>query len=411
MRSVGCICLVMFMGWSDRAAAGGFELYEQSPSATAMAGAVSAKADDPSAVFYNPAGIVATRGAGLILGVTMPIVRRSVQGFESDDSPIENTLDVPVIPEVFLSAHLWRRVALGLGVFSQFNADEKWPDSTAGRFPGRLVSQSFELRTFTINPVVAIHPIARVNVGVGLDVTRGTLDHTRSLTLGDQEGTMRLGGSTWAVGWNLGVLVEVVPRHLTAGFAYRSIAELGFDVPAHFETPSEVAGLVRDQHVRASLPLPHNFTVGVATKPTNRITITTDFHYVLWSAFRSFAVSFPPGSMPTLVTPLHWTDSMSLRLGFEAVALRELVLRFGAGYDFTPTPSSTLGPMMPGADRLLLSAGASYIWRGLGLNAAYLAGVSRARTSGLDEFPATYRQTEHIVSLAISYQLAYPAVF
>ena len=51
--------------------ANGFDIYEQSAEAVGLGGAFIAQADDPSAVFFNPAGIVQLEGTQLSVGVCL----------------------------------------------------------------------------------------------------------------------------------------------------------------------------------------------------------------------------------------------------------------------------------------------------------------------------------------------------
>ena len=48
--------------------ANGFDIYEQSAKAVGLGGAFIAQADDPSAIFFNPAGIVQLDGTQLSVG-------------------------------------------------------------------------------------------------------------------------------------------------------------------------------------------------------------------------------------------------------------------------------------------------------------------------------------------------------
>src|SRR5207253_2494155 len=48
----------------------GFSIFEQGAKATAMGGAFAATADDPSAIFYNVAGIAQQRRAAFMIGGT-----------------------------------------------------------------------------------------------------------------------------------------------------------------------------------------------------------------------------------------------------------------------------------------------------------------------------------------------------
>src|SRR5262245_58785250 len=53
------------------ARANGFQVSEHGAAATSMVGAFTAKADDASAIFYNPAGLSMTRGLQAYVGATI----------------------------------------------------------------------------------------------------------------------------------------------------------------------------------------------------------------------------------------------------------------------------------------------------------------------------------------------------
>src|SRR6478672_11458006 len=58
------------LAMSASAFGSGFGLFEQGAKATAMGGAFVATADDPSAIFYNVAGIAQQRRAAVMAGAT-----------------------------------------------------------------------------------------------------------------------------------------------------------------------------------------------------------------------------------------------------------------------------------------------------------------------------------------------------
>ena len=69
-------------------------------------------------------------------------------------------------------------------------------------------------------------------------------------------------------------------------------------------------------------------------------------------------------SDPTLGRPginNQFVDAFRYTGGFEYQATKDLLLRFGAGYDETPVPNAQLRPTrIPDGDRILLSAGLKY---------------------------------------------------
>ena len=73
MRRRFLIPVVLLCGaiLSTSARGGGFQLNEHGARAMAQAGAFAARANDPSAIFFNPAGLSYLRGAHVMAGVTL----------------------------------------------------------------------------------------------------------------------------------------------------------------------------------------------------------------------------------------------------------------------------------------------------------------------------------------------------
>jgi long-chain fatty acid transport protein len=78
MKSGGgsAIVLLLVLALPSCLLANGFDIYEQSAKAVGLGGAFIAQADDPSAIFFNPAGIVQLEGTQLSVGACsiMPTV-------------------------------------------------------------------------------------------------------------------------------------------------------------------------------------------------------------------------------------------------------------------------------------------------------------------------------------------------
>src|SRR5215468_7489467 len=56
---------------ASRAFAAGFSIFEQGARGMGFAGAFTAQANDPSAIFHNPAGIAFLKGKQIYLGATL----------------------------------------------------------------------------------------------------------------------------------------------------------------------------------------------------------------------------------------------------------------------------------------------------------------------------------------------------
>ncbi len=381
----------------------GFELYEQSPQGTAMAGANVAKADDASAVFYNPAGMAMMDGGSAMIGGAY-----ATQGFQlttagMNPTTVNSQQGNFFLPTVYLTQHIGRYVAVGFGAFTQYGAGVDWTGG-AQPFPGRFVVDKINLETVTLNPAIAFRPVDFIAFAAGLDVTLGSLDYTRGVQFADQEGTARVGGSGTTVGFNVGVLVKVVPRWLQAGFSYRSGSTMDADLLAHFEAPLELKDQVYDQKGKTSLVFPHNFTLGLAAFPLRNLTITADVHVTLWSDFQELAVTFPDGKTPGFSSYQGWKDEWSVRVGGEYL-IGPVALRLGLGYEAGAIPLEYFQPSVPVGDKVLVAGGVGYKFRGFGVGVGYMAGITLQAKSTYTEFPATYSTgVGHIVNVALSYE-------
>ena len=102
---VGCI-LAVLAGLGGEAFAGGVTFSEQGAAATGKANAFAGEANDPSAIFYNPAGITQLPGTQVMVGtsiVYLDTVFRSGTTGEStqlqDQFPIVPHFSFPVAGE------------------------------------------------------------------------------------------------------------------------------------------------------------------------------------------------------------------------------------------------------------------------------------------------------------------------
>ncbi len=69
----GCLMMTPAAGYGS-----GFALFEAGARASALMGTMVARADDPSAIFYNPAGLVQLPGFQVMGGVSFIIPRTEI---------------------------------------------------------------------------------------------------------------------------------------------------------------------------------------------------------------------------------------------------------------------------------------------------------------------------------------------
>jgi long-chain fatty acid transport protein len=102
-----------------------------------------------------------------------------------------------------------------------------------------------------------------------------------------------------------------------------------------------------------------------------------------------------------------WSDAWSVRFGLEVrpPVAPGLALRAGVVYDTSPSPSDTVSPSLPDADRIDASGGVGYVFPwGLVVDVGYMYVRFLERTTTGDAFPGTYRASAHLLGMSVGYR-------
>ena len=373
--------------WAARASGSGFELVEQSPEATATAGAQTADASSAAAVYYDPAALAFQNGTTVQGGASLLVYRgdATASGGAAASSGIFAT------PTVFAGARIAARFAVGIGVFDPFAFSISYPSGWAGRAAGT----AFELRALAVNPSVAVRPLPWLAFGFGVDVVPATLSYRRATTLaGGSEGTLALDLSGTGVGGNAAVFVRILPRWLDAAVSYRSAVDL--------DLSSSVA--------KGTLPLPHAFTFALASHPLAGLTLDADVRLTLWQDLATVGFTFSDMTTPKETLTLDYNDTVGVRIGAtwrflrDADGERHLAIRVGGGWEQAPTNAAATSPLLPDGDRYFAGGGLGARFGFFAVDAGYLAGISGDLLGADGTFIARYHSITHTVSLALTFR-------
>ena len=358
------------------ALAGGFYLQEQSPKETgrALAGA-GAAADDPSAIFFNPAamtelpGIQASAGAIALMASAHQANRGSSRTLPVL-SPFQPVTSVPVtgnsggnpfdkvipVPSFYLTGQVTDRLWLGLGVNAPFGLKLDYEPG----FFGRYESLYTDLKTYNIQSSAAYKLSDHLSVGGGVDVQYVKVTLTNALPqlspLIPTDGLARVTGKDWTVGWNAGLFYTDGATNL--GLSYRS------GIRHQLQGTQTVSGLIGfpvnpngQRDASAPLDLPDIVTVGFMHRLTPRLRALVSGRWYNWSKFKGIAITTAAG---TTTKELDYRDSYSASLGGEYDVSPALTLRAGTMFDRTPTNAQHLTTRVPDGDRAWLTGGATW---------------------------------------------------
>jgi len=374
-KIVSVLLVLLFTASTSFAA--GFRIPEAGAKAMGMGFAFTAQADDPSAIYYNPAGLTQLKGNNLMLGATY---LRLDGGEFTGTTPLtggatasesQKSLDFIIPNAYFTRTTSDGYIAYGIGVFSPFGLGQEYENKNTSIFRNQITL--IDLQTVVVNPTIAFKINEYLSVGAGIDYMWGKakLEKTPVASVGNLynstlESDWGVDGDAW--GYNFGVLLKPT-QNFRIGANYRSSFTLKIKdadvtisntnpaygvVPALGATPASTKG-------GATVAMPATFALGAAYT-IGKLTVEADADWTFWSSFSSLPITIqnPVPTLPSTANPKQWEDVVAFRLGVEYRVTDPLSLRAGFVYDPTPVPGSTLGPELPDSDKLDYMLGVGY---------------------------------------------------
>jgi len=377
-KMVAVVLVLLFTASTSFAA--GFRLPEQGAKAMGMGFAFTAQADDPSAIYFNPAGLTQLKGSNVMVGVsyvrlnggeytgTTP-VDDFTTGFTTVKNETQKSLDLFIPNAYYTKTTSDGFIAYGVGIFAPFGLGQEYENNHSSIFRNQVTK--IDLQTVVVNPTIAFKINEVLSVGVGIDYMYGKaiLEQTPwnpALIPGGQNGNvfdLKLDGDGDAWGYNFGVLLKPT-ENLRIGANYRSPFTL--DIKDGDVTISNinagappVVGTANGTKGSATLNLPATFALGVSYT-MGKLTINADADWTFWSSYSSLPLTFTSPVLSDSNAAKNWKDVIAFRLGTEYRVTAPLSLRAGFVYDPTPAPESTMGPELPDADKLDYMVGVGY---------------------------------------------------
>lgn len=382
------MCLVLLAG---NLFAGGFALTGVGSRATSMGGAFRAVSDDPSAMFWNPAGLGFMNENSVSLGGTFILpsatwdpdgsAMTAIPGYENKEYEAEQSLRM--FPTVFATKTRESRLKYGLGIYVPYGLGTTWdaynlPSATytyedAGSFPEDEMMSS--VAVVDLHPTVAyrINPI--LSVGAGLSVMYGMIDIAKigfNSTLASGYGlpsqyiaplSTELSGAGFGIGANMGLMLQPIESlsiglsgKLPSDIAMKGDAELYYWKPAAPDSLGNIIDAAKiggKSDIEATLKLPAEFGIGFAYKVLPNWTVSLDYAYTMWSRLDKVVVEMDdpivlnPGAYSVAQSELvfDWEDTYRISVGTE-YALACSKVRAGFFFDQSPIPASTQLPTL-----------------------------------------------------------------
>lgn len=372
---------VLSLGSQDFAFGTGFRLPDQDAFATARGEAFVATADNPSAIYYNPAGITQLSGhqvRGGVYGLNLDVSYENQAGQE-----FTNQKDYHAIPQLFYTFTPEKfPLSIGVGAYSPYGLSSSWPQDTTFR----SIATRAKLMYWTLNPVVAWKINEQLSIAAGPTFNIADLDLRQGLLPSPGAGDyFRLKSDGWTAGYNAGLLWRPHEKW-QFGVSYRSETSIEFEGNTELSAPPIPGlypnGLDVTRPATTDFAFPRNVVVGVSFRPTPDWNLEFNVDWTEWSDLGTLVIQQTPvPGLPTDVSlPLNWENSFYYEFGVTRYLAKGWSISGGYIFNENSVPDLNYQPLVADLDRHFLSIGFGHKGQHLDFDFAYQFGYGPTRT-------------------------------
>lgn len=363
---------------------------------------------NPTALYYNPAGLGFSEGVHLMGDGSLALrrvtwVHRTAasdppdpiggEGANAGRAELFNVFGAPMLG----ASARFGKLALGAGLFVPFGGRQKWaPNSTYhddeddpdddhddDNFPLAAdgVQRWHSIQggiTFIYGSVGAAYRLGRLSLGASGNLVAASVASLRARNpVGeplrtDEEGRADLDVSGLFASFGLGVMFEALEDRLWFGASYQAQPGLG---PMKLKGTLIVTygGVAPKYDVALHQALPDIVRAGVRYRAGKKTELRLFGDFTRWSVMRTQCVALV--DYPCAVTKSgddpgdggiftnfrrYWRDTVGVRAGASRWLFPELELFMGLGFETAATPDETLDPELPDSQTLQGALGARW---------------------------------------------------
>jgi long-chain fatty acid transport protein len=369
----------------------GLRAFNQDAFATGRGSAVVATADNPSAVYYNPAGISQLEGVQLRGGLYGIYIDDQYRDFNGTRYDTES--NIGLLPQVYGTWSIKDSpFTVGLGLYCPYGLSLEWPETA----PFGAVGQRGTMKYITIEPELSWKICNTLSLGAGPTFNISQISfYTQQppqppYVPGPYE--LRFKGDDFAVGATVGLLWTPHPKH-ALGFSYRSPTTMNYD--------GNWTALGSTMPAQAQIRFPQNFIVGYSFRPTPRWNLEFDVDWTDWSS-KTITLN-PPQMNPQY---LNWQSSLVFEWGATYYFDKGFRASGGFIYSQNSVPSSSFNPVIPDSDRYVFTVGFGQAGKHFTWDLAYQFGYGPSRTINTFDFlgGGSYTYYSHDFSISVGYK-------
>ena len=348
------------------------------------AGGISV-ADDPVAVFHNPAGVANIHGTKLQLDA----LYMDAEVNYTPPGGKKQTADPDVFqPGVFIASDAVKPVGLGFGIYSPFARDIHFDADPAAGFPqldGKNVRIDFA-------PVIALRVNEKLSIGGGPIYAR--LDVTEISPLDPATGFPERKAETDGGGWGgaLGAHYKATDK-LSFGAVWKSRVLVETEGRSQVRTPGPDSVVLSDADIELDWKYPQQAGLGASYKVLDALRVNLDVIWTEWSYWNEVPVDIQGVPVDPPAYAIDGEDAWKYGLGVEYDTTKSTTLRAGYQYDQRGIPEDHVAPHKPDAEGNIVFLGVGHdVNANLSIDVAYFATflAEDEDLNNVQGYPGTY---------------------
>ena len=354
---------------------------DQTARAAGVAGAYTAQAHDPTAVFFNPGALsLLTKKKGLSAGTASSSFRPfHFQGRapgEGAGTVGKQSASIDITPSLFFAAPATDRVVLGGAAYSSIRTRSQWEEP--GAFSGRYLATASSIEAYDVVSAggLQLSPTLGIGAGAVYRSARVSLDRRLGATIGglkpDIASEAIESDLKSTLGWNAGLLFRPSPR-FSFGAVYRSpirmqlegvgtLTQIATGDPQFDALVAASFPFDQDLAMTTQLETPAQLNAGVAFAVGEPMLTELDVHRTRWWTLRSIAFVFPNDRTLDAHYELGLETTLDYRAGLRFQFPTGPIIRLGYAIEKSPQPETTLSPFFSALDRNTVTAGFGLDW-------------------------------------------------
>ncbi len=402
------IILILFIILTNNLLSSGFAVPEQSARAVSMGNAYTSVADDPSAIFYNPAGINQMTGLNFDIGLTTLMPSNT---FKSDttNKTTETNFKTFYMPQFNITYKINPKMSAGFGFSAPYGLGIEWPDA----WEGSDMLEMMNLQTINLSPAFAYEIIPGLSIGVTYDLGLAVVELRERTMLGEESLVANMASSEYAIGHGFKAGIHYQKDKLRTGLVFKFGQKYEIKGNADFDVSTDVFSGKKpnDQKMETELTMPNFLAWGISYEFIKDVLLLSfDVNYTMWSSYDELKLTFEEG-IPnsetgeidkSVTTEKNWEDVLAFRMGLE-YKINNFKTRLGYGYDIEPIPNKTVDPSLPGNNRHIFNGGIGYGFSFINLDLAYTYLIFEERKT-TNELIGTYNGNIQIITFTSSFK-------